>query len=169
MRLRSSASPTAESPSCSGPPPPLHGNKMLSIYSKRETQGCSQQCFENCLESPLLGKRLLRELLDAGDVVSTEAHKNRFRRRLPVNPVLDVNSVGVTLAYFVIWLPDCRDHFLAIHSHDRPAILDGLLHFRWQRIKPLHRCRALFRKVQERRQQFLQIVRCEIGNRLAKF
>src|SRR5260370_28221376 len=98
MRLRSSASPTAESPSCSGPPPPLHGNKMLSIYSKRETQGCSQQCFENCLESPLLGKRLFRELLDAGNVVSTEAHKNRFRRRFPPNPALDGHSLRVTLA-----------------------------------------------------------------------
>src|SRR5260370_31524601 len=121
MRLRSSASPTAESPSCSGPPPPLHGNKMLSIYSKRETQGCSQQCFENCLESPLLGKRLLRELLDAGDVVSTEAHKNRFRRRLPANPVLPVNSAGVTPAHLVILLPHCPDPLLPIHSHRRPA------------------------------------------------
>src|SRR5260370_15737005 len=129
MRLRSSASPTAESPSCSGPPPPLHGNKMLSIYSKRETQGCSQQCFENCLESPLLRKRLLRKLLDAGDVVSTEAHKNRFRRRLPVNPVLDVNSVGVALAYFMIRLPHRRNHFLPIHSHAPPPLLDCPLHF----------------------------------------
>lgn len=90
---------------------------------------------------------LLGELLDAGDMVAHEADEHRFRGRLAVNPVFDIVAVGIALAHFVVRLADRGDQFLAVHSNDWPAILDGLLHFRGQRIEPLHGCRALFRKI----------------------
>src|SRR5713101_1965957 len=96
---------------------------------------------EGAVWEPASPLSLLWELLDAGDVITAETHKNRLGRWLSVNPVLDIISVGIPLADFVIGLADRGNHFFPIHAHGRPAVLDGLFHFRRQCVVPLHRGR----------------------------
>src|SRR5438445_553240 len=102
---------------------------------------------------------LLGELLNRSDMVALEADEDGFRGRLAVNPVFDIVAVGIALAHFVVGLADRSNELFAIHAHDGPAILDGLLHFRWQRIKPLHGRRALLGKIEKRSQELLQLIR----------
>src|SRR5271168_3422938 len=79
---------------------------------------------------PCVGSsRLLRELLDAGDVVADEADENGLGGRLAVDPVFDVVAVGVALPHFMFGLADGGDHFFAVPADDRLALLNGLLHF----------------------------------------
>src|SRR6266550_6918810 len=94
--------------------------------------------YERRLGISLSRPGLLGELLDTGDAVAQEADEHRLRRRLPVDPVFNIVAVGVALAYFVVGLPDSRNKLLAVHAQHGPAVLNGLFHFRRQRVEPLH-------------------------------
>src|SRR5260370_20966768 len=98
-----------------------------------------------------------------------EADEDSFRGRLAVNPVIDIVTIGVALAHLVVRLADRRNEFLAVHAHDWLALLDGLLHFRRQRIEPLHGSGTFFGEIQEWRKELLQFVRGEVRHRLIKF
>src|SRR5260370_24624101 len=83
------------------------------------------------------------KLSDAGDALAQEAHENRFRGWLAVNPILDFVPVIVALAHLVLRLADGGDHHFTVHSHNGALLLDGLLDVRRKRVNPLHRRRAL--------------------------
>jgi hypothetical protein len=61
--------------------------------------------------------RLLWKLFDAGDVVAGEADEDRFRGGLAVNPILDVVTLGVALADFVVRFAHGGDEFFAVHAN----------------------------------------------------
>src|SRR5271157_74697 len=113
-----------------------------------------------------LAGKLLRVLLDGRDVFARELHKDRFVRRMPIDPILGIVAVGVTLAHFAVRLPNGRHHFLAVHAQHRMALRDGLLHFRRQRVNPVHRRRPYPREIQERPQYLFQLVGSEVWHRL---
>src|SRR4029077_3597253 len=86
------------------------------------------------------GRRdLLRKLADACDALALETNENRFRGRLAVDPIFDFVALRVALADLMFRFADGCDHFLAVHAHGRPAILNGFFHFRGERIRPVHR------------------------------
>src|SRR2546429_5636564 len=102
---------------------------------------------------------LLRELLDARDVVAGEADKDGLGRRLAIDPILNIVAFGVTLADFVVGLAHGSDDFFAVHADKGPALLNSFLHLRRQGVDPLHGGGALVLKIEEGRKDFLQVDR----------
>src|SRR5512137_829321 len=101
--------------SWNGPRPPRPETKMLVQHLQRERRNWQATAAD-----------LLRELLDVGDALTAEAHKDSLGRLLPVDPILDVVPIGIALANFVIVLADGGYHLFPVHAHDMPAVLDGL-------------------------------------------
>ena len=112
---------------------------------------------------------LLRELLDAGDVVAHEADEYGLRRRLAVDPIFDIVAIGIAFAHFVVGLADGGDKLFTIHAEHWTAVLNGLLHFGRERVKPLDGGGASLRKIQERREELFQIVRRQVRHGFAEF
>src|SRR3954465_9796085 len=102
-----------------------------------------------------LGHTSLWILADAGDVVAHEADEDRLGRRLTVNPILDFIPVGVAFADLVLRLADGGDNFFAVHTHDRPTVLNGFLHFGGKRVYPLYGSGPLLREIEQRRKDLL--------------
>src|ERR1700682_2570285 len=138
----------------------------LSCFSGRPRWNHTSEAID---ENAVVEAGLLRELLDRGDVVAHEADEDGLRRRLAVDPVFDIVAIGITLTHFAVGLPDRGNKFLAVHAYHGPAVLNGLFHFRLQRIEPLHGSGTLFRKIQERRKDVLQFVRRDVRERLVEF
>src|ERR1700761_6473935 len=93
-----------------------------------------------------------------------EAHEDRFGWRLAVNPIFDIVPLRVALADFVFRLSNRGNHFFAVHADGRATILNGLLEFWGERVDPVHGSGTLLCKIEERREELLQVIGRQIGH-----
>src|SRR5260370_4198950 len=118
-----------------------HGAKLKMLWAGPRKVNAAHDCS--------FGEASVRVLLNAGDAVAHESNKDCLGRRLAVNPVFDFVAVGIALANLVLGLADGGDHLFTVHTDRGPPFLNGLLHFRSQRLHPLHALPPLLRDIEE--------------------
>src|SRR5260370_7808940 len=125
-----------------------HAAKLKMLWAAPTKVNAAHDCS--------FGEASLRVLLNAGDAVAHESNKDCLGRRLAVNPVFDFVAVGIALANLVLGLADGGDHLFTVHTDRGPPFLNGLLHFRSQRLHPLHALPPLLRDIEEHQDDLLQ-------------
>src|ERR1700746_163486 len=78
--------------------------KCYGLRNKKSTRSERGTIPVERCDSQGESEMLLRVLLDVGHAIAIETHKNRLRRWLAINPILDIVAFVVAFADFVIGL-----------------------------------------------------------------
>src|SRR5579863_2593362 len=142
------------------------GPKNRRQYCRNGTGSHPPKCEGEERSGTCSERELLRILFDGSDALAGEFHEDRFVRRMAVNPVFGVVAAGVALANLAVGLAHSRHHFVLIHSQDRVTLRNSFFLLRRKRVNPMNRGRMLLRKVQEGREELLQLLGGHVRNRL---
>src|SRR5580693_6001302 len=89
-------------------------------------------------------------------MVARETDKDCFVRRAAVDPIFNIDAVGVTFAYFAVGFAQSSNHLFAIHTDGGMTIGDGLAYFRRDGIDILDRSGTSVGKIKKRLKNFLE-------------